>query len=107
MKKKKLLEYLSNNTQQSREWYKVQRIKVEKLVTDAKRRASEEFGIKMEVNSKDNQKLYFGVLKSLRGDKMTESRPIKVSKAKYLYLDEREIMKRGKEHLKTLKKNTE
>lgn len=101
IKKQKWQEYLRKKTQQSYEEYKAQRIEVKNKVIEAKRKKWEEFGDKMETNSKDNQKLFFRVIKSMRGEKRVNSRAIKNEEGDIL-TEEVEIMNRWKEYFQKL-----
>lgn len=71
VKEKKLAwkEYLRNKSQENYDRYRCKKIIVKNKVIEAKRRTWEDFGEKMEADFKENQKLFYRVIKSLRKDK--------------------------------------
>lgn len=58
--------YLSNKNNETYKIYTEQRLKVKEQVKKAKQLTWQEFWEKMETNRKGNQKLYYGILRSLR-----------------------------------------
>ena len=68
---------------------------------NSKRQSWEEFGEKMERDSKGNQKLFFRVLKSLRKEKSENAKQIK-NKDGDILREEKEIMNRWKEYFEEL-----
>ena len=50
------------------------------MLMNTKKQSWEEFGAKMEKDSKGNQKLFFTVLKSLRKEKSGNAKQIKIKK---------------------------
>ncbi|XP_031335863.1 craniofacial development protein 2-like [Photinus pyralis] len=64
--KKKWQQYIKSRTPDKYEEYKHQRGAVKNLVLQAKKKSWEDFGRKLEENSKGNQKLFFKVIKTLR-----------------------------------------
>ena len=71
------------------------------MVINTKKENCEEFGEKMEKNSKENQKLCFRVLKSLRKEKSVNSKQVKNTTGDILR-EEKEIMNRWKEYFQEL-----
>lgn len=100
-KKQKWNLYLHQKTQDAYQDYKRQREIVKKLVKEAKTKNWEEFGKKMEKNSKENQKLFYKVLKNLRGTKEGEIKQIKTKDGKLLTCED-EIIDRWREHFEEL-----
>ena len=100
-KKKKWQEYLAGKTLEKYNKYKEERTKVKMAVQKAKERAWQEFGEKLETNSKENQKLFYRVLKTLRSGKTARATSIKNKKGKVL-TETKEIMERWKEYFKEL-----
>ncbi|KAJ3658573.1 hypothetical protein Zmor_010305 [Zophobas morio] len=66
-KKKLRKAYLANSISQSYEMYKEGRKLVKDIVKKARVKEWEQFGEKIEENSKQNKKLFYGVLKRMRG----------------------------------------
>ncbi|KAJ3660104.1 hypothetical protein Zmor_004574 [Zophobas morio] len=77
MKKKRWKEYLTKRTEEKYNKYKQQRNIVKNMVKEAKNKAWQEFGEKLETNSKTNQKLFYKVLKTLRKGKTARVETIK------------------------------
>lgn len=69
IKKKLWKESLTKKTREAYYNYKKQRKKVKDLVKQEKQKTWEEFGKRMEENSKGNQKLFYKTLKTLRKEK--------------------------------------
>lgn len=67
-KKKLWMKYLEKRTQQSYDDYKQARKRVKEKVKEGKANEWEDFGAKMEEDSKQNQKLFYRVIKSMRND---------------------------------------
>lgn len=100
-KKEKWRIYLGNRTDQNYDSYKLQRVKVREMVKTAKQKSWEEFGEKMEEDSKGNQKLFYTVLKRIRKGEQKRSRCIRSKQGEILVEDE-DIMSRWKEHFEEI-----
>lgn len=96
--------YLGQKNEKTYLDYKKQRLKVKNLVMEAKRETWEEFGKKMEKDTKANQKLFYKILKNLRHGKQHEFRTIK-TKDNRILTDEDDIMNRWKEYFTDLLNN--
>lgn len=96
-KKKLWKAYIQNKNQQNYEIYKEQRIKVKIMIKEAKQKSWEEFGEKLEENSKENQKLFYKTLKNMRNKTETRAKSIKDRNGQ-LISDEKDIMDRWKEY---------
>ncbi|XP_023309952.1 uncharacterized protein LOC111691409 [Anoplophora glabripennis] len=83
-----------------------ERKRVKDLVLESKKKAWEEFGNKMEENSKNNQKLFYTVLKSLRSTETYSTLHVK-SKNGDTLTDEKDIMARWREYFEELLKASE
>lgn len=101
IKKKSWKQYLATKTEENYKIYKEQRKHVKTLVNSAKREAWEEFGEKMEKDSKNNQKLFYKVLKNLRNEKQNVNLGIKNNKGEIL-TDNNKIMERWREYFCSL-----
>lgn len=101
LKKQKWGAYLGNKSERSYNDYKEQRTKVKELVKRAKQKSWEEFGEKMERDSKGNQKLFFKVLKNLRNGKQYRSKYMKAKDGRILKED-KDIIERWKEYFETI-----
>lgn len=101
IKKERWQTYLSVKTERSYERYKEQRIKVKNLVKQSKQKTWEDFGNKLERDRKTNQKLFYRVLKNLRGDKKVNSLAI-TNEAGEILTKETEIMERWKQYFQSL-----
>lgn len=66
-----------------------------------KQKSWEEFGERMETDSRGNQKLFYKVLKTIRNDKKSNSKYIKSKEGKLLEQD-KEIMARWKEYFEDM-----
>lgn len=97
IKKERWAEYLVKKTESTYNNYKEQRIKVKNMVSEAKNKTWTEFGEKLAKNSKENQKLFYKVLKTLRKGKAVRAVAIK-NKEGDLITKTEEIMARWKEH---------
>lgn len=100
-KKERWRRYLSEKTERSYEQYKEQRIKVKNLIKQSKQITWEDFGNKLERDGKSNQKLFYRVLKNLRGDKKIVSLAI-TNEAGEILTKETEIMERWKQYFQSL-----
>lgn len=105
-KKDKWKIHLRTKTEESYKIYKDQRNKVKELVKEAKKKAWEDFGLKMEQDSKSNQKLFYKVLKSIRKGPQEVPKQIKNKNGKIL-TEGKEIMERWKEYFETLLSQTD
>lgn len=101
IKKRRWREYLQGRTNDAYEIYKRQRTAVKEMIASAKRRAWEEFGEKMERDSKGNQKLFFRVLKNLRRGKQGCMGRVRDRQGRIVN-EEEEIMKRWREYFEEL-----
>lgn len=101
IKKRRWKDYINNRTPEKYELYKTERKKVKELVTMSKKQKWKEFGDKMERDSKNNQKLFYKTLKTLRTDKSQEVNHIK-NKNGEIITEDSEIMKRWKEYFQEL-----
>lgn len=101
IKKEKWKDYLRNKTEIKHEIYKEQRRKVNKMVKQAKEKSWIEFGKKMENNSKENQKLFYRTLKSVRAGKATIHTPI-MDKEGETITDDNQTMNRWKQYFEQL-----
>jgi Reverse transcriptase (RNA-dependent DNA polymerase)/Endonuclease-reverse transcriptase len=101
VKKQKWKEYLKEKTAESYEIYKNQRKCVKDLVMKAKEEEWEEFGEKLEKDSKGNQKLFFRVIKTLRKQKISNALQIK-NKQGDIKRGDKEIMDRWREYFEEL-----
>ena len=101
LKKESWKRYLNSGLQEDYNLYKVQRIVVKNIVLEAKQKAWKQFGEEMERRSKEKQKLFYGVLKSLEKNKTKQSTAIKSEKGEIL-TDEAQIMERWKEYFQNL-----
>lgn len=101
IKKQRWKHYLGNKTTLNFEKYKLQRTKVKELVKQAKEKSWKEFGEKMEKDSLGNQKLFYKILKSLRGGKQNNIKRIKTEEG-VIIAEESDIMKRWKEHFEKI-----
>jgi hypothetical protein len=70
-KKEKWRKYLRTNRTEDYKEYKEHRNRIKELVTEATKKAWEEFGKFLEGNAKEKQKLFYRVIKNMRkeGDK--------------------------------------
>lgn len=100
-KKKEWKKYLADNTPEQYEIYKRQRGRVKELVAAAKEKSWIEFGNQMERDSKENQKLFYRVLKSFRKKRQESDIYIRDKKQKIL-TNEVEIMERWREYYQEL-----
>lgn len=101
LKKKRWAEYLIKNTEEAYKTYKEQRTIVKRMVIDAKGKTWQDFGEKLEKNSRENQKLFYNVLKNLRKGKKPDSTLIKDNNGKVLS-DPIEIMNRWRQYFQEL-----
>lgn len=101
IKKQRWKEYLQNKTSDSYEKYRIQRKKAKDMINTAKREGWEEFGRRMEEDSKGNQKLFFRVLKTLRKGRPSNTMQVK-SKKGIMLREEAEIMERWREYFSEL-----
>lgn len=101
LKKKAWQEYLSNKTENKYNTYKEQRTKVKILIKEAREKSWEMFGEKLEKKSKENHKLFYRVLKTLRKGKLTRTTTIQ-NKQGTIITKEEDIMKRWKEYFQEL-----
>lgn len=97
LKKQEWKRYLGERNSENYNRYKKQRLKVKELVKTAKQQSWEEFGEKLERDSKGNQKLFYRVLKTLRKGKQNRSRCIYSANGKLLE-EEDDIMERWREY---------
>uniref|UniRef100_A0A1Y1JWU5 Reverse transcriptase domain-containing protein n=1 Tax=Photinus pyralis TaxID=7054 RepID=A0A1Y1JWU5_PHOPY len=93
--------YLQNRTEAKYEEYKNQRAKVKNMVKQAKEQSWIKFGEKMETNSKENQKLFYKVLKNMRTGKQKQISSI-MDKDGNILTEDDEIMDRWKEYFRDL-----
>ncbi|XP_031358768.1 uncharacterized protein LOC116182371 [Photinus pyralis] len=93
--------YLSLKSEASYQVYKQQRIKVKAMVLQSKQQTWEEFGRKIEADSKTNQKLFYKVLKNLRKDKHHTLKYVK-AKDDSVLTEEKAIIERWKEYFEEL-----
>lgn len=97
-KKKLWREYLRRKTQQSYEDYKQERKVVKEKVKEGKAREWENFGVKMEKDSTQNQKLFYRILKNMR-DNVDKSKTNKIKdKQGNILIEEKDNIMRWKEH---------
>lgn len=101
LKKQKWQNYLNNRTTANYGRYKDQREKVKNLVRESKQKSWMKFGEKLEHNSKENQKLFYKILKNLRNKESTDIITIRNEEGKIL-TEEKQIMTRWKEYFKKL-----
>lgn len=101
IKKEKWQRYLTNRTEANYKIYKEQRKIVKELVKKAKLRSWEQFGEKLEKDSKGNQKLFYKVLKGFRNNKNHNTEAIKSVNGDIL-TDDMKIMDRWKEYFQNL-----
>uniref|UniRef100_A0A1Y1M0F5 Reverse transcriptase domain-containing protein n=2 Tax=Photinus pyralis TaxID=7054 RepID=A0A1Y1M0F5_PHOPY len=101
IKKEKWKLYLSMKSEASYQVYKQQRIKVKAMVLQSKQQTWEEFGRKIETDSKTNQKLFYKVLKNLRKDKHHTLKYVK-AKDDSVLTEEKAIIERWKEYFEEL-----
>lgn len=100
-KKDKWKRYLQHKTENNYKAYKEQRTKVKIIVKEEKEKSWKRFGEKLEENSKDNQKLFYKVLKNLRNKKTTRTSAIK-NKEGNIITENEMVMQRWKEHFQEL-----
>ena len=93
--------YINSRTEDNYEIYKQHRNKVKELVKAKKRKMWSEFGEKMENDSKENQKLFYKTLKSIRKGSPTETVRIK-DKSGNMLIETADIMKRWREYFQEL-----
>ena len=101
IKKEKWKRYLGKTTADSYEEYKCERVKTKKLIMKAKEKAWEEFGRKIEVDAKGNQKILYKVLKNVRNSNKEECLRIKDEKDQIITADE-EVMERWRRYFEGL-----
>lgn len=105
MKKKTWKKYLDNKNTSNYDIYKKERKKAKEMVIEAKRKCWEEFGNKMEKDSKENQKLFYNIIKKCRKEKGNIEWYIKNKKNEVLK-DDKKIMERWKEYFQELLQTT-
>ena len=93
--------YLNNKTTENYELYKQERRKVKEAISVGKQRMWTEFGEKMENNSKNNQKLFYKTLKTMKNKKSTEKHRIRDNQGNIL-TEDTEIMNRWREYFQEL-----
>ncbi|KAJ3654264.1 hypothetical protein Zmor_013462 [Zophobas morio] len=101
MKKKRWKEYLTKRTEEKYNKYKQQRNIVKNMVKEAKNKAWQEFGEKLETNSKTNQKLFYKVLKTPRKGKTARAETIKGVDGNIITKTE-EVMERWRQYFQEL-----
>ena len=101
IKKLKWKKYLRNRTQENYDDYKQERIKTKDLVIKNKRQTWEEFGTKIEEDSKGNIKLFYKALKNLRSHKQHKFMQLKGRDNKII-TEETKIMERWKTYFEEL-----
>lgn len=101
IKKQLWKNYLATKLANDYDSYKSQRKKVKDIVKLAKEAAWEEFGIKMEENHRDNQKLFYRAIKNMRKEKTCPLKHIK-DKQGNIIKEDGKIMERWKEHFQEL-----
>lgn len=94
--------YLAEQTAEKYDIYKKERKKTKQLVTEAKKEAWKEFGEKMEKNSKENQKLFYRVIKTIRNEEMPQPTHLIQNKKGEIISDRKQIIQRWKEHFQEL-----
>ena len=94
--------YLRDKNTDTYRKYKEQRKKVKQLVLDAKRQSWEEFGNNIEQNYKNNQKLFYKVIKNAKKNKI-HTMNIKNKQGKVLHTKD-DILERWKEYFEDLLK---
>jgi hypothetical protein len=101
IKKEKWKKYLQQRSENNYNDYKAQRTKVKNMVREEKEASWIKFGEKMETNSKDNQKLFYKILKNTRNGKPRQSTTIK-NKVGEIITEDEAIMERWKEYFQDL-----
>lgn len=101
MKKTAWKRYLANRNEENYEEYKKQRKGVKVMIVEAKKKSWEDYGHKLEEDSKGNQKLFYKILKELRQGKEKKDIYIKNTKGELL-TEETEIIERWKQYFQDL-----
>ena len=101
IKKKKWQIYLNNRSYESYEDYKKERIKTKKIVLKSKEIAWTEFGKRIEINAKENQKVFYKIIKNVRNNKKEEYAKLKDEKGQLLTTKE-DIMERWRIYFENL-----
>nr|CAH7747709.1 unnamed protein product [Callosobruchus chinensis] len=97
VKKEKWNAYMDCKTAEKYDEYKKERIKTKEMVTKAKKDSWEEFGRKMEQDSKGNQKLFYRVLKGMKNPSQYHLQNIK-DKNNDIITEGPKIMERWRQH---------
>lgn len=106
-KKKYWKQYLNNKTNENYITYKKSRKIVKEMIQKEKRKMWDNFGNKMEKNSKINQKLFYGALKTLREDNKDRNTNLKIKdKNNKILIKNEDINKRWREYFVQLFNNT-
>nr|CAH7736900.1 unnamed protein product [Callosobruchus chinensis] len=97
IKKEKWNAYMDCKTSEKYDEYKKERIKTKEMVIKAKKDSWEEFGRKMEQDSKGNQKLFYRVLKGMKNPSQYHLQNIK-DKNNDIITEGPKIMERWRQH---------
>lgn len=100
-KKQRWLHYQNTRKRNDYESYKLQRTKTKEMIEKAKKADWDNFGVIMETNHKENQKLFYRVIKNQRTFKKPPLKQIKNKTGKILK-NEEEILERWQEHFEEL-----